>query len=566
MIKKTLIFAIWLLSNTAAIPVAAEEAKDDVSGMDQCFDEDLDYADRLVPCQNALTQAGLDTETIGEIQQSLGDAYYYTDDFVSAVESYEAAISRDPDVWAYHRDLGWAFWKLDKNEDALAAFDAALELNEHDTALRGKALALRDLERYDEAVIAARRAVAFSPKRNSNIFRLARALIDAKQSAQAIELLDPAILNSPTYAKFWQAKADSLSDIGQGKAALKNFKMYATLRPDEEWAHADVAWEEWDLDYYEDAIINFDKAIAIDRDANFVGGKASALSFLERHDEAIELMEQALAIDPSEDWNLNQNGWVFWRADLFDLADKAFDRSLEEHPDYVDSWYGKARTAESQDNIEAALEFIDKAIELEVQPLHLAYHVYYLRQLERSAEAEQAVDTFLVDFPHDPDLVIQKLWALSDQEKVEEAKAHIQSEVVHNPADENLRDEYISFLERSKLWADAIEVAENRIANDGPDAGVFRDLAWYHLQSDDLASCESAALKSIAQDDQWPFGYYYAAECLARQGRSDQAYDAARQSVLNGLGADDRSELVDVFLAEGNVVFATRLGLMRLRD
>jgi len=248
------------------------------------------------------------------------------------------------------------------------------------------------------------------------------------------------------------------------------------------------------------------------------------------------------------------------------MAVKAFDISLQMNPEYAGSWYGKSRAYADMEEYDKAIEPIQKAIELGRDLEDYAWHVYYLRSAQKYDLSLAKANEYLVEHPDNTDLLVQKMWTLKYADRVDEADSYMSEQLVRLPQNKKLRDEYIAFAESEDLWDRAIELSEKTVSEQSETTQTYIDLAYYHSQKEMYSKCIEYAEKAmdLTPDDQ--IAYYYIAECQLLNGNPNVAYEAARQAVLNGLSESDRSDLATVFLEEGKLLLATRLGLMRIRE
>ena len=102
-----------------------------------------------------------------------------------ALVAYKQAIQLDPQyVFAYYFK-GNALNKLQRYEEALAAYDEAIRLDQYVDAYVGRGNVLRALERYEEALAAYNEAIRLSPQVASAYDRkiLVLEMLDKKQEA-----------------------------------------------------------------------------------------------------------------------------------------------------------------------------------------------------------------------------------------------------------------------------------------------------------------------------------------------------------------------------------------------
>ena len=519
----------------------------------------------VIACLDGLKNVELDDEAIAKMQGILGDAYYEIDQFDAAIGVYKQLVIREPKNWIHNKDLGWSYWEIDQYENAIAAFDLSLALSPKSVTYRGKASSLRLLGRYELALETIHKALALAPKYRRNMLELTRIHNDMGNSELALETIDATILKNPESPYGWSLKGDVLMDLDDFSGAVKQYKMAVLINPEKRVFQNDLAWAYWDNEDFEEAISSFDAANAIENRANEMGGKASALSFLDRHEDALKLIHETLELDPSNVWNTNEKGWINFRAQNHKDAIAAFKETLMKDELYRYAWYGLARVYEDQENYAKALEAIVAALQIKQDVLYQGYHVYYLRTLERYGAANTAADMYLKDHPNNYNLITQKMWVMQGIDRIDEAVEFIQEKLANNPNDVSLITKFITFLEEEMRWDEAIVETQKLIKLNEADHQNYRDLAFYYQKLEQFDVCVKNAQIATELKTNWPWGYYYAAQCHLSIGDTAAAFAAIKASVLNGLDADSRNSFAADLLGAGAPILATRLGLMRIR-
>ena len=531
-----------------------------------CLTNDADDVELIKACQAALLETEIADATRAEMYDNLGGAFYGEDNFEDAITAYQKAMELDPSSWIYAKNLGWSYWEVDKYEQAVVIFNKSLEIAPKSVSYRGKASSLSYLDRHDEALDAIFKAMEIVPLYRRNMLQLGKIYVRAGRNEEAIDAFNALLLEHPTYVYGWANKGDILLDMERYEDAIKQFKMAVLMKPENRYYQADLGWSYWGDSDYDKALESFNAALEIERNANALAGKASTLSFLDRHTEAMELINQSIEIESDDIWNLNEKGWIFYRAEAYEEATVAFDEALKIDPEYGSSWYGKAQIYVQDDNYAKALEMIGHAIEADPGITYLHRRVYYLRSLEYNGQAAIAVDEYLKEFPHQFDLVYQKMWTYYDIHRIDEGVAYIQDEIKNDPENIGLIEALVEFSEETKRWQNAIDATQKIVDLDEAEAENHRDLAWYHLKLDQHDACIKEADNAVRLSPEWSIGYYYRATCNLKLGDAAEAYEQIKTSVLKGLSKETRDEFVEDFIEAGSPIYATRLAIMRIRD
>jgi len=160
-------------------------------------------------------------------------------------------------------DEGWTLYRLERYDEALAAFDQSIRLKSNSTdSWNGKGWALYRLERYGEALAAFDQSIRFDPKS----------------------------------ADSWDGKSWSFYRLRRYDEALVAFEQILHLNPD-----LHNTWDAWDgrgwtfyrLERYDEALAAFEQALHFDPDSpDSWDGKANTFRKLKRIQEARHAFEK----------------------------------------------------------------------------------------------------------------------------------------------------------------------------------------------------------------------------------------------------------------------------------
>lgn len=238
--------------------------------------------------------------------ETFTNAHIHFDDISIQVPSKEVSSpsgsSGDSQLW---NSKGIAFSEAGKYQDALNAFDKAIELDPNNAnAWENKGYALQDLGRYKEAVEALDRALEFNP---DNLNALAR--------------------------KGW-----SLDALGKRTETIA------------------VAQE---------VINKSDRLIAVNlNDNNAWHYKGTELNFLGKYDEAITALDKALSIDPNNPHTWYVKGQALSALGRYQEALDALDKATRINPSFAHFWRSKGDALKALGKYQEANEAYDKAIEV----------------------------------------------------------------------------------------------------------------------------------------------------------------------------------------------------------
>lgn len=203
----------------------------------------------------------------------LGKVQMKAKDWKEAENTFKKVTESDPE----NKD-GWYGYLYSlyylKKYDALLSQSQALIKQHPDWSYghRFKGIALRNQEKYEEALQEYTIAIQIDPNDAGTWNNIGNVQRDLKRETDALEAYEKAIALDPDYIKAWNGKGNVLVDRGR----------------------------------YEEALTAFDTAIQLDPDYYKAwNGKGNALSGLQKYEEAIEAYDTCLSIDP--EYTLAQN-------------------------------------------------------------------------------------------------------------------------------------------------------------------------------------------------------------------------------------------------------------------
>jgi len=269
-------------------------------------------------------QAAIATSEARNDQRSLAIIYYERanyafdqGDFVTAIEDFQKVIELEPSNSRAYNNLGLAYAALGRDEDAINAYNSAIEYDrDYVRAYKNRLVLLEKHKRLPELV--------------SSYARLAE--------------LEP--LQAATYHYLRGVALRSLND---NQGARQAFDLALAADPELN----DALYERGLLNFAEgmlaEAIWDFDHALALSpRAANVYYARALALQSLERHEQAIEDFSQALILQP------NTPSYLLGRASSW----LALGNHSEASADLV-----RARAGQLDQTLQLAADAIERALE-----------------------------------------------------------------------------------------------------------------------------------------------------------------------------------------------------------
>ncbi len=138
-----------------------------------------------------------------------------------AVLQFRAALAIQPDYEWAERRIGWIYMEAGAHDKARAHFEGVVAARPHDLNARaGLMEALFELDRYEEALAQANRAIEDDPESYWFLSQRANILFFLDRHAQAIRDADRLIGMEPTISEGYVRRARSMAHLGQRADAL----------------------------------------------------------------------------------------------------------------------------------------------------------------------------------------------------------------------------------------------------------------------------------------------------------------------------------------------------------
>jgi len=264
-------------------------------------------------------------------------------------------------------NYGNQLWRLGKNEEALAAFDRAIQIQPaFYQAWYAKGVTLRSLERYEEAIAAFDRAIRESQEKFAPAWRRrGGALYLVKRYEEALASFDRAIALDPKNFIVYAFQGDALDKLKRKKEARDAYSKAIELNPDHYYAYNRRGFARYELGDKQGAIADFNKAIELKPDyANAYSSRGIVRYELGDKQGAIADLNKAIELKPDNAGAYGMRGIV--RSDLGDkqgaIADyrKAIEFQADDAEDYLIRGNARYQLGDKQ----GAIADYNKAIEL----------------------------------------------------------------------------------------------------------------------------------------------------------------------------------------------------------
>lgn len=191
----------------------------------------------------------------------LGGAWFFMENHLKAVESYNNAIKLKPDLAEAIINRGITQASISNHNDAVESFSQYLDLVPKDTmAMRYRAISLVETRRYPEALVDIGYLMeqGDSSARVRFLFGLSNLLTGNYSLAQ--DIMDVLVKESPSNAQYLRVAA--LADLMKGDAdpAIEKYMVALTIEPPNQNSLANLGYAYWEKGEYQLSLSNFERA------------------------------------------------------------------------------------------------------------------------------------------------------------------------------------------------------------------------------------------------------------------------------------------------------------------
>jgi tetratricopeptide (TPR) repeat protein len=262
-----------------------------------------------------------------------------------ALELLDEALQLDPEhaqAWYFKGCI------LSQEEDYRAAIPCYASSAKHAGELAFLPLynmgnAFQALEQFDKAIECFTLATEVNPEMADAWINRGRLLDDSGQHEQAIECYDIALKTEPSDVVAWSNRGNSLRALGRWKEAAESYQRAIRLDANDRAALIGLGVCLGRTGDAERGLQFLDRGLALAHDPHSLGERATLLSALERHDEALACIDQAIAAGAASPQAWNNRGEIMAKLKKVDGSLSSFDKALEIDGNYAPAWFGKAR-------------------------------------------------------------------------------------------------------------------------------------------------------------------------------------------------------------------------------
>jgi tetratricopeptide (TPR) repeat protein len=310
-----------------------------------------------------------------------GNIHLDKKEYEKALEYYQK-INTDPNLARAWINKALALHQLQRYEEALKAVDLAIELDpSNELAWSNKGIFLMNLFKFNESIACFEKSIKLNSREFARWDVLGICLIRQKRYDEAMKSFDRASELDDSSVLVWHGKGEILQIRKRYDEAMACYEKAIEL--DNSFSLPWYKKGEICLlkDRYDEAIRCFHKAIKhaeggimiIDDSSvksaweNIRGSwkqKALLLYNLRKYDESLDCLNKALELDPNDSAVWAAKGRVLNDLKKYNEAIRCFDKLLQLDPNHAGGWNNKGVALLDSGRYEEAIKCYDKAIQI----------------------------------------------------------------------------------------------------------------------------------------------------------------------------------------------------------
>ena len=172
---------------------------------------------------------------------NLGNAYTRLGRDNEAIDAYKQALNINPNLTEARTNLGIVYSKLGRDNEAIEAFKQALKIKpDYADAHYSLGIAYAVLSRWSEAIDAFKQAIKINPEYADAHYNLGLAYSNLGRSTEAIDAYQQTIKINPNYAKAYNNLGAVYVNLHRYTEAIDTFKQAIRIKPDYEGAYLNL--------------------------------------------------------------------------------------------------------------------------------------------------------------------------------------------------------------------------------------------------------------------------------------------------------------------------------------
>lgn len=267
-------------------------------------------------------------------------------------------------------ERGLAFFECGELENALAAFDEALQIEPlMAQAHNGRGAVLLPRGEFDSAMAEFNESIRLDPCFCKPYVNRGLAYHSLGEYERALADFNEAIRLDSDFGAAFEGRGHCLFDMHQYEEAIEDYSRCIQLNSQTAKAFAMRGLAFMYLEEPEESLSNFDESIQLDSTSAWVFNcRASAYHRIDDYESAFKDYDEAIRLEPDYANAYLNRGQAFHGTEQFDRSISDFDKSISLDPKKSDSFYYRAKTWWEKGELKKAVDDLTEAIRLD--PTH----------------------------------------------------------------------------------------------------------------------------------------------------------------------------------------------------
>jgi protein O-mannosyl-transferase len=254
----------------------------------------------------------------------------------NSITLWKDSVKKDPYNPIAHNNLGLAFYKIGKYDEAVRHYSEALNIKpDFSGAHNNLGNALTNQGKTTEAIAHYKQALKINPAYIKAHINLGNVLKEEGNYNEAIYHYSEVLKAVPDFADIHSYMGNVRYRQRQTAEAISHYSMAIEFNPEYAEAHNNLANVLLEQKDYKKAIRHYKAALEVDpTNPLYLNNMGSALSESGRFSEAVRYFSEALKIDPDSAEVHKNLGMALYHQKNYDKAASHFSEALRLQPDY----------------------------------------------------------------------------------------------------------------------------------------------------------------------------------------------------------------------------------------
>jgi protein O-mannosyl-transferase len=311
---------------------------------------------------------------------------------------WKDVVNQSPGKARGHHNLGLAYWKMKRTEEALHEYQVSLSLNPYYVeAHNNLGVAYHALGRHNEAIQEYQTAIKLDPDFAPTYTNLGITYYGLGRHNEAIRAYQKTLTIDPQYAKAYYNLGITYHAVGRHNEAILAYQRVLKMNPKLAEAHYNLGVVHDTLGHHDEALREYQTAIALDPGfAPSYHNLGNLYHTLGRLEEALRAYEKAIKLDPLYVKAHNKLGVAYDAMGRYEEALREYQTAIALDPGFAPARINLGATYDALGRYEEAIRAYQAAILLDpdMAPAHTNLGLVYIKQgriTEAKAELERAL-------------------------------------------------------------------------------------------------------------------------------------------------------------------------------